>query len=166
MCDLTTDRCCICLDKRPEGEIYYKNEDGNGMRSIRTTRWMHYCGRCQERAKPKVIQMKKVDTIGTKKANTKKGITALYALLRTNTRSTTTTDGTFSSATISPVTSLTNEVPVTPKYDSPADSDIADYEVISLADASLDEKAMLIVKGVHGVQNKNRRGWFAFLRKS
>ena len=62
-CDLTTDGCCICLDKRPQTTQFYKYQDGKGMTQNGATRWMHYCRSCQNRAKPPPLTMSPTKTI-------------------------------------------------------------------------------------------------------
>lgn len=59
-CDLATDRCCICLDTRPRGQVYYKYLDGHGMSQVNASRWMHYCPSCQDRIKPQPPKVSKV----------------------------------------------------------------------------------------------------------
>jgi hypothetical protein len=50
-CNLTANQCCVCLDKRPESQAYYKYEDGKGMVETSATRWMHYCPPCRKRCR-------------------------------------------------------------------------------------------------------------------
>jgi len=51
-CDLTTEKCCICLDKRAKGDVCYKYVDGKGLIPLEGGKWIYYCPACQERSKP------------------------------------------------------------------------------------------------------------------
>ena len=61
-CDLTTEKCCICLDKRAKGDVCYKYVDGNGLIPLVGGKWIYYCPACQERAKPPLEPAKDPDT--------------------------------------------------------------------------------------------------------
>lgn len=167
LCDLTTDGCCICLDKRPVRDTCYRYEDGNGMCSICATRWMHYCGHCQKRSKRHSVQMEESNPSNTTKTVTsKKRKTACCFFRETKVGPTAASNySSTSTTTVTVGTTSTKEASVTPTDTLPACDAISDYEMISYAEASFDEKVVTHIVEIQQVEKKINGSWLPFFWK-
>lgn len=161
-CDLTTDKCCICLDERPLGEIYYNYLDGIGMCTVGATRWMHYCGRCQERAKPLPPAIEKSDCEKTDEqfATKRRNSTIYVAILPTSA-----SNSTPASTKVNHITLAQQNATVTPEDNPPPYTDIPDYEVIDHVDDHFNEKGLHDRTEPYKPKKKFFGGLFKYFRK-
>ena len=166
-CDLTTEKCCICLDKRTKGAACYKYVDGKGLVLLDGGEWIHYCPACQERSKPKEPD-KEPEPPGAPQDDEKPSQPCKQSLPdkditpaeKTHTAVSATTVC-ITKATQSTAASETPQLnKLEPTEDSSADcDDLADYELIHHVDVPPDE-----VSGEKSLPKKTNRSWWGFTR--